>query len=284
MITIAIFADVHGRVALCFDLCARWQQENQQSIDLILQCGDLGAYPDVTRIDKATRKFAAKDPTELGFSQHFVAYDPKVAAVLNEVDANLVFVRGNHEDHDWLDRLESAARQAIFPVDAYQRVWCLRTGMPYTFQKDGEELVIVGIGRIEPGSRKRVDQGAFIQEYEVRQLSRYDQRKVDILITHDVARDYIETGKGMVEVRRYLDSHTPAYHCFGHIGGAAFEDIDDNENTKVLKLADLEWTRSGEVAPGSMAILHWNSPDDHSLEIIQPDWWSAFNKWTWRFS
>ena len=40
---IAIFADLHGRILLAFKLCARWQKETGEQIDLILQAGDLGA-------------------------------------------------------------------------------------------------------------------------------------------------------------------------------------------------------------------------------------------------
>ncbi|GCE21451.1 hypothetical protein [Dictyobacter kobayashii] len=39
---IAVFADLHGRLLLAFQLCARWQRETGEHIDLILQAGDLG--------------------------------------------------------------------------------------------------------------------------------------------------------------------------------------------------------------------------------------------------
>jgi predicted phosphodiesterase len=69
---IAVFSDVHGRVQLCFKLCARWQQETGEQIDLILQAGDLGAFFSESRLDKATRRYAQFDPSELGFLHGFV--------------------------------------------------------------------------------------------------------------------------------------------------------------------------------------------------------------------
>lgn len=39
---IAVFADVHGRILLAFKLCARWEKETGEQIDLILQAGDMG--------------------------------------------------------------------------------------------------------------------------------------------------------------------------------------------------------------------------------------------------
>lgn len=69
---IAIFADVHGRILLAFKLVGRFQQETGEKIDLILQCGDMGIFPDPTKLDKATIRHAESDETELGFSEHFV--------------------------------------------------------------------------------------------------------------------------------------------------------------------------------------------------------------------
>lgn len=51
MVTIAIFADLHGRVELCFRLCARWERETGQRLDYILQAGDLGAFFDRNRYE-----------------------------------------------------------------------------------------------------------------------------------------------------------------------------------------------------------------------------------------
>lgn len=64
---IALFADLHGRILLCFKLVARYQRETGKSIDLILQCGDMGVFPNLGRLDKATIKYASYDRTELGF-------------------------------------------------------------------------------------------------------------------------------------------------------------------------------------------------------------------------
>src|SRR5215467_12895557 len=88
---IAVFADVHGRLLLAFKLCARWQRETGEKIDLILQAGDLGAYPVRERMDRATLKYIERDPTEMGFLEHFTNHDPAVAAMLAETSCPMVF-------------------------------------------------------------------------------------------------------------------------------------------------------------------------------------------------
>lgn len=184
---IAVFADVHGRLLLCFKLCARWQKETGQKIDLILQCGDLGVFPATARLDRATLNHAKHDPSELGFMHHFLKPDPLVKKVLDQTSCNLVFVRGNHEDHTWLDALEEKTAGPVFPIDIYQRVWCLKTGELYRFECGGEQLNIMGIGRVTPPSREsNSSEGIYLQPYEEKKLFRYKRSTtVDVLLTHD---------------------------------------------------------------------------------------------------
>src|SRR5215213_2483912 len=109
---IAIFADIHGRILLCFKLCARWERETGEKIDLVLQAGDLGAYPDESRLDRATINHARNDPSELGFATDFAEWHDAVAKELAQTTFPLIFVRGNHEDHLWLDALEHESDNA----------------------------------------------------------------------------------------------------------------------------------------------------------------------------
>lgn len=68
---IALFADLHGRILLAFKLIERLQKERNIKIDLVLQCGDLGVFPTISNLDKATLRHAKRDTSELGFYHHF---------------------------------------------------------------------------------------------------------------------------------------------------------------------------------------------------------------------
>ena len=148
MIRLALFADIHGKFLLPFKLAHHYQQTTSKSIDLIVQCGDMGAFPDKGRMDKATLRHAARDRDELGFMDDFVHVKPPIAQFLDRLNLNMLCVRGNHEDHEFLDELERQSVQAAFPIDAYRRVWVLKTSEPFVLQKAGESLEILGIGRI----------------------------------------------------------------------------------------------------------------------------------------
>lgn len=274
---IAVFADVHGRIALAFDLCARWQQQHNQSIDLILQAGDLGAFPDKNRLDSATIRYARRDPTELGFMQHFTAHYEPIYTLLTQTTMPMIAVRGNHEDHQWLDQQEKYTRDALFPIDAYNRVYVLKTGMPHRIN---DSLRIMGIGRIGPRSRKRSGKATYIQDYERRRLSRNDHEAVDILLTHD---EPFNGRRGMEEIRAYLDRHTPAYHIYGHIGGDAFVEPDSNGATTAIHLADLDWLKDGSLRPGSFGLLRWEDAANHTFTIVDEPWLGDLNAQTWAY-
>lgn len=290
---IAIFADVHGKLLLAFKLCARWQRETGKRIDLILQAGDLGAYPAMERLDRATKRYGERDPTELGFMQHFVHYDPAVAAILDETSCPMVFVRGNHEDHGWLDELEQQSNGAIFAVDAYQRVYNLKTGVPWTFQKGKHSITVLGIGRISPASTDTdAQQGKFIQPYESERVYQLPPTPIDVLLTHHSRTDFvvlergvkIKASTGMREIEHILDRDKPAYHFFGHYGGPAQVCSDFNRTTLAVKLADLQWEHHGHgpvLDAGSMGLLRWHSPTEHTFEVLKYPWLQEYTCETW---
>lgn len=289
---IAVFADLHGRLLLAFKLCARWQQETGERIDLILQTGDLGAYPARERLDRATRAYAERDPTELGFMEHFVHYDTQVAAQLARTTCPLVFVRGNHEDHAWLDDLERQQAGAIFPIDAYQRVYHLSTGLPWTFRQKDEQITLLGIGRIAP-RQEAVDREAarYIQQEESARVYGLDDTPIDVLLTHHSRPDFVilehagnvRASSGMQEIVHTLERKRPACHFFGHYGGSPQVRTDANGMTLSVKLADLHWDRDSQVLhAGSMGLLHWHSHTEYSFEVLEAPWLNEYTAWTWR--
>ncbi len=124
--TFAVFGDVHGRITLMLMLSRAWEKKTGRSLDGVLQVGDMGAYPDLSRIDDATRRHAARDSDELGFSQYLRSCR-EGAALLDGGGWPVVWVRGNHEDFDYL----SGFRQPT-AVDPWGRLVFLPDGQQYT--------------------------------------------------------------------------------------------------------------------------------------------------------
>src|SRR3954468_7492735 len=116
-----IFGDLHGRILPAFRLAMAWERGHGVRIDGLLQVGDLGYFPDPSRLDKATARHAADDPLELGAC--LVAEPSREAdAVLHGEGGTpppLWFTPGNHEDFDALAGREAGGgrRSSSFPVD-----------------------------------------------------------------------------------------------------------------------------------------------------------------------
>jgi hypothetical protein len=284
---IAIFADLHGRILLCFKLCERWQRQTGEQIDLVLQAGDLGVFPDLSRLDKATIRHTQDDPSELGFVHDFADYKPEVAEQLANTTFPLVFVRGNHEDQEWLDALEYPTDGPLFAIDAYERIFCLKTGFPYTFNSGDESITILGIGRVappicEPNPAKL----KYIQPHELERLYGLDKPDFDILLTHDSGLDSVKKGWGMEEIRLLLVAHKPPYHFHGHTEEPFTRRNDSNRTTTIYKMADLHWDKSSRGKPleaGAMGILRWKDRLNHSFEVADQPWLKEYTANTWRY-
>ncbi|HEX9414066.1 MAG TPA: metallophosphoesterase [Ktedonobacterales bacterium] len=282
---IAVFADLHGRILLCFLLCARWEQETGERIGAVLQAGDLGAYPSEAGMDRATLRHGRLDATEFGFATDFTSNHEDVARALERTQCPLIFVRGNHEDHVWLDTLERQSDGPLFPIDAYRRVFCLKTGILYTLGTGAESLVVLGIGRVGPPiGEPEVEKPKYIQDYEIERLYDLDELSLDVLLTHDVPLHGIEAHPGMEEIRLLLDAYTPRYHFYGHTEEPFQERVDRNGVTSSCRMADLSWHHGtqGHLPPGVMGMLRWRSRNDSLFEVVDAPWLDDYRVWNWR--
>ncbi len=277
---IAIFADVHGKLLLPFKMVDWYQQQTGEKIDLILQCGDLGAYPDIKTMDKATLKHAKNDRDELGFIEHFVKPNAQIEQFLHKLDINMLCVRGNHEDHAFLDELEQQTAETAFAIDCYQRVFICKSGVVQHLQLAGESLTVLGIGRI--GDHKGRSEPRFIQPYEQQQLKKLLKKAplLDVLISHDKDIDSLR-GYGMQELRTVLDEIPFSYMFHGHTGEPYHQRLDKNDITRIVKVRELEFNHSGILEEGCMLILT-KEQDQLSFESVPLSFIHQFQKANWR--
>src|SRR5688572_13426826 len=99
-VTYLVFGDLHGRILPAFCLARAWAREHRVDVAGLLQVGDLGYFPDVGRMDKATLRHGKDDPLEFG--TQLVTEPNQDADELFFGDENpgadLWFTAGNHED------------------------------------------------------------------------------------------------------------------------------------------------------------------------------------------
>lgn len=277
---IAIFSDIHGKILLPFKLVDLYQKETGNKIDFILQCGDMGAYPNIENLDKATIKHAQYDRDELGFHDDFTKINQNIKVFLDELNIDMICVRGNHEDHDFLDNLEKENSQnSLFPIDVYERVFVCRSGLEQKLETEDEVLNFVGIGRI--GDRKGRSENRFIQDYERKEIKKLLKTKnsFDILLTHD--KDDSQSGYGMTEIREVLDNVIFHYHFYGHTGEPFKQETDFNGITQSIKIKELEFNESGILEKGCMIILTKEN-GELSIEIVDQKLTNKITKFNWK--
>jgi predicted phosphodiesterase len=281
---IALFADIHGKVLLPFKLVDLYQRTTGHKIDLILQCGDIGAFFDLENLDKATIKHAKYDRDELGFYDDFVVENTTVRTFLDQLGVDMICVRGNHEEQEQLDVLEAQySDSSRFPIDVYRRVWVCKTGVEQYFENTkGEQLSFVGVGRI--GDRKNRADSRFIQPYEKQAIQRLIKKSpnIDLLLTHDKEHDSAR-GYGMAEIRSILDNLLVSYHFYGHTGEPYYTQLDENGITYSTKIKELEFDRNGVLPIGCMLVLDKIDEDTFELEVVSQQLTNQLAKHNWKY-
>jgi hypothetical protein len=289
---LAVFGDTHGHLRLMFQLCRLWQRQQGVHLDGILQCGDLGFFPDLTRLDKATRRFADRDPEELGFAYYFRLPEPTSqdsllhstlggdAESLDTVRCPVIFCHGNHEDFRELERVTSGA--AMTSVDAFGRLFFLRSGE--MTELHGLRVGAVGGAPELPDEEASPVLGKHVSERAVARLRR---QTFDVLLTHGSARGLGgETDRwGSTLLRELIEGCQPAYHFYGH-----HRDPIPAANvgrTHCVWLNDVNFRRErhgqqGQIEHGCMGMLRWKSSEDHAFAIIDEPWFRQVSAATWR--
>jgi predicted phosphodiesterase len=295
---IAVFGDVHGHLRLMFQLCRLWQLEHRVQLDGVLLCGDLGFFPDLSNLDKATRRYSAWDPEEIGFARFFVPpegpeRDDLLERILqgepgdlSTVEARIVWCHGNHEDFEDLTRLVGSA--TIMPVDRFGVLEWLRSGSV-------EKVAGIRVGAVGGGpERPDVDPPPWgchgvwstVTEAACDEL-RHEEH--DVLITHcgPTAIPGLEAG-GSELLSGLLRSSTALYHFYSHhevpVPPATIG------TTRSVWLAAVNFDRGfrggrlqGRVHPGCMGILRWSGREDHEFQIVDEPWIRGVTGVNWHY-
>ena len=271
--TFAVFGDVHGRITLMLLLSRAWEARTGQRLDGVLQVGDMGAYPDLSRLDDATRRHAARDSDELGFSQ-YVAGCAEGAALLAEPGWPVLWMRGNHEDFDYLSGFRKPTA-----VDPWQRLIYIPDGQQLTH----EGLRIGAMGGMAPRHQRR-GRGRTARKKFRKEQARIDPRLVprrlinttfvdttpDILLTH-AGPECPDLPAGSMLLTSLCRRIRPRVHLFGH-HHISLEPRPGPGGSTLIGLDHLEFRR-GRIQKKCWGILE---VDEHDIRWT---WGDAFD-WT----
>lgn len=274
MNTFAVFGDVHGRVALMLTLALRWQRRTGRTLSAILQVGDMGAFPDHTRLDKATVRHAARDPDELGFLDFITDTHDSRTLLGPDTAPPIVFCRGNHEDFAYLERFRRPTA-----LDPWNKLWFIPDGC----SMEVEGLRIGGLGGAPPkpqvpgrGRRHRkanrrapVDFFGLRPRFRAEDAQRaFPDEELDVLLTHAAPRRD-EVPWGCPELERLTERVVPRAHLFGHhhevvgplptVGGV------------LVGLDHLEFRRDGTLQEGAWGVLEVEDGAGGEVGFVWPE-------------
>jgi len=266
----AVFGDIHGRIALMYTLANLWQKESKISLSGLLQVGDMGAFPDPNKLDRATIKHAKKDRDELGFSQ-FCRITPESKLYFDsQPQPKTYFIRGNHEDFDYLSSYVTPTA-----LDPWHNLCFIPDGCYYNIATHEQPLYLAGFGGIAPknsephrGKRHRS------AHRKGRQQASHDPRfftsqaistafyndyipPIDILMTHG-APDTPDSPYGSTLITALSNRLAPRIHFFGH-HHVSLEPCEMADNQLLVGLEHLEFKRDGFLKEGSWGILKINN-------------------------
>ena len=190
-----IFGDLHGRILPAFRLAMAWEREHGVRLDGLLQVGDLGYFPDPTRLDKATARHAAADPLELGGlprrrpqpggRRRLPRRGRTAPGPLVHGRQPRGLRRPGRAGAGW----RPAARS--FAVDAYGLVRCIRDGRVETLPGPLRVGALWGIDDQAPNARRRTPERGRIREASLTALA---GSPFDVLLSHDGPRDAVLVG------------------------------------------------------------------------------------------
>lgn len=293
----SVFGDVHGRVPLMILLSRAWQEANDEPLDGILQVGDMGAFPDHRKLDKATARHARDDPDELDFV-HFLSATELAVRLLGDDDTPpIAFCRGNHEDFEFLSRYRHPTA-----LDPFSKLWFVPDGEIMHWRAERTAVRIgafggapplrespAGRGRKARAARRRAVHRSFGLRWQMGPRFSPDQatsafrdgQPIDVLLTHG-GPEHPAFPHGCAHLSRLVERIRPRAHLFGHhhqVVGPVTE-----SGSCLVGLEHLEFLRDGSLRPGSWGILtlddgctdfEWMNAPEHS-------WMTPFRRKRWR--
>jgi predicted phosphodiesterase len=202
--------DIHGALNRLYEDVLAFEEALGVRFDYVLHVGDFGVWPNANRIDKATRNHDGAGDFPLWLAEGRVAPRPTV------------FVKGNHEDFEWLD---SHQGEQVLPGLIY-----LRNGCSVDLRDPHSGAIrVAGIGGCygpsDYGHRSDELQGYAKRHYTLDEIERLvNTNSVDIVLTHDapagVCFNRHRRGAGYKSEARGLDvllTHLRPRVCFfGH--------------------------------------------------------------------
>ena len=280
---IGFVGDLHGRVLHALALIVTWQKQNGRRFDMLIQVGDMGAFRDMSSLEQTANRHFALDPSQRDFVRLICADDglaESLARLRRCLAGPVHFIRGNHEDFDWLERLPRDSGSGTSGVDRFGLMRYVPDGTVMTF--GGLRIAFLG-GIEEREDAAGIDCGA----YEA--LLALESGSIDVLVTHQGPHGSSAGFRGDIHgsqmISQLIERIRPSFHMAGHahvlsgptrFGQTTYLGLD------CVVASPLYHPEAQGLQPGCLAVL---DTDHGRLEPVTGDWLAEFetpfdfNRW-----
>lgn len=271
---IGFVGDLHGRVLHALALIVTWQKRNGRRFHLLVQVGDMGAFPDTSRLERTANRHLVTDPSQYDFVRLICADDglaESLARLRGCLAGPVHFIRGNHEDFDWLERLPRDSGSGTAAVDRCGLMRHVPDGTVMTF--GGLRVAFLG-GVGERDDAAGINRGA----YET--LLTMEPGSIDVLVTHQGPYGSSTGFRGDIQGSRMItdliERSRPTFHVAGHahvlsgptrFGETTYLGLD------CVVASPLYHPDVRGFQPGCLGVL---DTDHGKLEAVTDDWLAGF--------
>ena len=267
---------------------------NGMHLDGILEAGDLGFFPDVTKLDNATKRFARSDPEELDLP--IISDDRNQCATTSCSDVRSTAIRlhwklsvatssGVTAITKTTTRLRKSPSVSVLASRRFQPALLPAERRSYRRRRNDCRAIS---GAPEGDDVERSDRSVLGRNVSHRAVQRLRGKSCDILLPHCAPRGIgSESDRfGSDLLRETVQEMQPVFQLYGHhsrpipqatIGRTQCVWLNDTNFSKTR-----DATYNGPLEPGCMAIIRWRSEDDNELTVINDDWFRQTTGATWR--
>ncbi len=162
--------DIHGALDRMYADILAFEETLSRRFDWVLHVGDFGIWPDPKKVDRATAKHDGAGDFPRWVQEH------------KSAPRKTLFIKGNHEDFDWL-----AAQRGS---EVLPNLHYLRNGHVFEITANGEALGVGGIGGcFGPSNYQRASAnlyGSARRHYARDEIEKlFNVGGLDVIMTHD---------------------------------------------------------------------------------------------------
>jgi predicted phosphodiesterase len=217
---IGFVGDTHGQAYHLLGVVLAWPEQDEAALDVVIQLGDFGAQ----QLDYMLRdidvflRWPANDPAQFDFLRICRAgseLSQRLDDVRRQLHRPVLFLRGDHDDAEWLRAMQRSTSAGTIPVDPFDLFHYLPDGT--VFEWDSIRFAIFGgVETPEPGTESSKHDAAALDA-----LLKIGPEKVDVLLTHEpphgVGRDFHGQVQGSAQVSTLIEVLRPRYHLAAHL-------------------------------------------------------------------